>query len=164
MQKQTSPALEPTDCNCQALRQAARHVSQIYDDHLATVGLKTQQYSILSKLNRLGPQSINEMAKLMVMDRTTLGRAVRPLERDKLLTIEAGDDAQQRGLAAARGADDGQRLSPPDVERKVAQHVQALAVQREGFGEGTNLDLSAADGCVHSHDFASVRGRASPVT
>ncbi len=98
MQKQTSPALEPTDCNCQALRQAARHVSQIYDDHLATVGLKTQQYSILSKLNRLGPQSINEMAKLMVMDRTTLGRAVRPLERDKLLTIEAGDDARVRRL------------------------------------------------------------------
>ena len=82
----------------QALRQAARHVSQIYDDHLATVGLKTQQYSILSKLNRLGPQSINEMAKLMVMDRTTLGRAVRPLERDKLLTIEAGDDARVRRL------------------------------------------------------------------
>ena len=62
------------------------------------MGLKTQQYSILSKLNRLGPQSINEMAKLMVMDRTTLGRAVRPLERDKLLTIEAGDDARVRRL------------------------------------------------------------------
>jgi DNA-binding MarR family transcriptional regulator len=98
MQKPPPPALEPTDCNCQALRQAARHVSQIYDDYLAAVGLKTSQYSILSKLNRLGPQSINELAKLMVMDRTTLGRAVRPLERDKLLTIEAGEDARVRRL------------------------------------------------------------------
>ena len=42
------PALEPVHCNCQALRQAARHVSQIYDAHLAAVGLKTQQYSILA--------------------------------------------------------------------------------------------------------------------
>ncbi len=66
----------PPICNCQALRQAARHVSQIYDDHLAAVGLKTSQYSILSKLNRLGPQSINELGRSsLVMDRTTLGRA-----------------------------------------------------------------------------------------
>ncbi|AMN44507.1 MarR family winged helix-turn-helix transcriptional regulator [Rhodoplanes sp. Z2-YC6860] len=98
MQKQTSPSLEPADCNCLALRQAARHVSQIYDSHLAVVGLKGTQYSILSKLNRMGPLSINELAKAMVMDRTTLGRAVRPLERDKLLTIEAGEDGRVRRL------------------------------------------------------------------
>ena len=98
MQKQPPPALEPADCNCLALRQAARHVSQIYERHLAAEGLKSTQYSILSKLNRLGPQSINELAKAMVMDRTTLGRAVRPLERDRLLTIEAGEDGRVRRL------------------------------------------------------------------
>ena len=65
--------LDQTECNCLALRQAARHVSQIYDGHLAAEGLKTTQYSILAKLNRLGPLSINELAKSMVMDRTTLG-------------------------------------------------------------------------------------------
>jgi hypothetical protein len=48
MQK-TSVALEPTACNCLALRQAARHVSQIYDAHLALVGLRTTQYSILAQ-------------------------------------------------------------------------------------------------------------------
>ena len=98
MQKKVSPALDQTACNCLALRQATRHVSQIYDGHLAAAGLKTTQYSILAKLNRLGPLSINELAKLMVMDRTTLGRAVRPLERDKLLTIEADEDARRRKL------------------------------------------------------------------
>ena len=98
MQKSPSPALESIDCNCQALRQAARHVSQLYDGHLAATGLKTSQYSILAKLGRLGPLSINELAKLMVMDRTTLGRAVRPLQRDKLLTIEPDEDARRRKL------------------------------------------------------------------
>src|ERR1700751_4248818 len=102
MQKQ--PSLEPAECNCLALRQAARHVSQLYDSHLATVGLKGTQYSILSKLNRLGPLSINELAKAMVMDRTTLGRAVRPLERDKLLTIEAGEDGRVRRLKLTAAA------------------------------------------------------------
>jgi DNA-binding MarR family transcriptional regulator len=98
MQKESPPSLDPIDCNCQVLRQAARHISQIYDSHLSAEGLKTQQYSILAKLNRLGPMSINELAKLMVMDRTTLGRAIRPLERDKLLTIEADEDARRRKL------------------------------------------------------------------
>ena len=98
MQKSAPPSLDPVDCNCQALRQAARHVSQIYDNHLAAEGLTTSQFSILSKLNRLGPMSINELAKLMVMDRTTLGRALRPLQRDRLLSVEADDDARRRKI------------------------------------------------------------------
>ena len=96
--KKTSPSLDPTTCNCLALRQAARRVSQIYDGHLTSEGLRTTQYSILAKLDRLGPMSINELAKSMVMDRTTLGRAIRPLERDGLLTIGAGDDGRTRSL------------------------------------------------------------------
>ena len=98
MQKSPSPALESVDCNCQALRQAARHVSHIYDNHLAATGLTTSQYSILAKLGRLGPLTINELAKLMVMDRTTLGRAVKPLERDRLLAPAPDEDARRRKL------------------------------------------------------------------
>src|SRR4030088_2944710 len=49
---------EPAICNCLALRQAARHTTQLYDRHLAPEGLRTTQYSILSKLARLGRQSM----------------------------------------------------------------------------------------------------------
>jgi len=98
MQKETSAALDRNACNCLALRQAARHVTQFYDSYLSSEGLRTTQFSILAKLNRLGPLSINELAKSMVMDRTTLGRAIRPLERDRLLTIEAGEDGRTRSL------------------------------------------------------------------
>jgi DNA-binding MarR family transcriptional regulator len=120
-----SPSLEPADCNCQALRQAARRVTQAYDTHLATVGLKTTQYSILAKLNRLGPLSINELAKLMVMDRTTLGRAVRPLERDRLLTIGGDDDGRKRSLQLTAA---GQaRLKAATVKWREAQKQFELA-------------------------------------
>jgi DNA-binding MarR family transcriptional regulator len=90
--------VDSTVCNCLALRQAARHITQIYDVYLASEGLRTTQYSILAKLSRLGPLSINELAKSMIMDRTTLGRAIRPLERDRLLTIGAGGDGRTRSL------------------------------------------------------------------
>jgi len=95
---QTALPADRSDCNCLALRQAARHVSQIYDRHLAAAGLKATQYAILARLNRLGPLSINALARLMVMDRTTLGRAIRPLERDGLLAVGPGEDGRIRSL------------------------------------------------------------------
>lgn len=76
------------DCNCFAVRSAARHVSQFYDQFLAPIGLRTTQFSILAKLKRLGPLTINALAKDMVMDRTTLGRNILPLERDGLISVE----------------------------------------------------------------------------
>src|ERR1700681_1017998 len=78
------------DCNCLALRQAARHVTQFYDQRLAPSGLRTTQLSILAKLKRLGPLTINVLARELVMDRTTLGRTMLPLERDGLISIEDG--------------------------------------------------------------------------
>jgi DNA-binding MarR family transcriptional regulator len=78
------------ECNCLALRQAARHVTQFYDQCLAPAGLRTTQLSILAKLKRLGPLTINALARELVMDRTTLGRTMLPLERDGLISIEDG--------------------------------------------------------------------------
>src|SRR5260370_3693631 len=82
--------LGPEDCNCLAVRQAARHITQYYDHFLALSGLRTTQFSILAKLRRLGPMTINALAAGMVMDRTTLGRNILPLERDGLIAVEPG--------------------------------------------------------------------------
>jgi DNA-binding MarR family transcriptional regulator len=81
-------------CNCLALRQATRHVSQLYDRHLAPYGLTVSQFSIVARLSRRGPRSINELAHELVMDRTTLGRNLKPLERDGLVSVDV--DPQDR--------------------------------------------------------------------
>jgi DNA-binding MarR family transcriptional regulator len=121
-------------CNCSALRQAARHVTQIYDRHLAQEGLRSTQYSVLLNLSRLDRISINELAKALVMDRTTLGRAIRPLQRDGLLTIGAGDDGRTRSLS----------LTPAGEARLKAaagkwQEAQAEFETAFGAGEAANL-------------------------
>jgi len=87
MQKTAAPGDDQSPCNCLAIRQAARQVTQLYDRHLAAEGLRSTQYSILSKLGRLGPRSVNALAASMAMDRTTLGRALQPLQRDRLLAV-----------------------------------------------------------------------------
>ena len=86
-------------CNCLAVRQAARRVTQFYDAHLAPLGLRATQYSVLLRVDRMGAPSINELAADMVMDRTTLGRAIGPLQRDGLVTIGPGRDGRTRALA-----------------------------------------------------------------
>jgi DNA-binding MarR family transcriptional regulator len=89
----------PEECNCFALRAAARHVTQFYDQVIAPTGLRTTQFSILAKLKRRGPLTINALAEDMVMDRTTLGRNILPLERDKLIRVEpAASDRRAKEL------------------------------------------------------------------
>ena len=85
----TRPLPNSTDCNCLAVRQAARYVTQFYDRCLAAAGLRTTQYGVLSRLKRQGPMSINTLAAELVVDRTSLGRNIRPLERDGLIAIES---------------------------------------------------------------------------
>jgi DNA-binding MarR family transcriptional regulator len=91
--------LTPEICNCLALRQAARHVTQFYDRCLAPTGLRTTQFSILARLRIRGPLTINALAADLVMDRTTLGRNIQPLARLGLVAIKRGrEDRRSREL------------------------------------------------------------------
>jgi DNA-binding MarR family transcriptional regulator len=132
----------PADCNCLAIRQAARQMTQLYDGHLAAAGLRSSQYSILSRLARLGPLSINKLADAMVMDRTTMGRAVRPLERDKLVAVASGkEDGRVRTI----------RLTPAGEKRLALARTLWQRAQEEfetSYGAGAAADLRSALGRV----------------
>ena len=115
------PIPEPALCNCLALRQASRHVSALYDRHMAPEGITTAQYSILAKLARLGPQTIGALAGMMVMDRTTTTRAVQPLARDKLVAIAPGEDERTRMV----------RITPAGEKRTKAAAARWREAQKE---------------------------------
>ena len=114
------PPLE--ECTCLAVRQAARHVTQFYDRHLASAGLRTTQFSILARLRRHGAMTINALAEEMVMDRTTLGRNILPLERDGLISIKPGrSDRRSKEL----------RLTEAGLERLRAGYQGWKEAQKE---------------------------------
>ena len=95
----TRSGIAPTECHCLAVRQAARHVTQFYDRFMAPFGLRSTQFSVLSMLRRAGPLSINALAAELVMDRTTLGRNIRPLQRAGLVASVVGKtDRRSRQL------------------------------------------------------------------
>lgn len=131
------PASDLASCNCLALRQAARRVTQLYEGHLSPFGLRATQYSILAKLARLGPQSINDLAATMVMDRTTTGRAIRPLERDRLVVVKADDDGRKR---VVRITDAGR-----DILKQAKPHWRKAQAEFEtAYGESAAADLRSA--------------------
>ena len=112
--------VEPEICNCAALRQAARRVTKIYDDALAPSGLGVNQFSILARLSRVGPSTIQDLARLLVTDRSTLGHLLRPLEK--------------RGLVRRRKSDtDGRTysLGLTTRGRSLLQHAAELQSRHE---------------------------------
>lgn len=113
------------ECNCFALRQAARYVTQIYERHLAPIGVTTAQYTILGKLKHAPDMSIATLANAMVMDRTTLVRALKPLLRDGLVVSESS-----KGDARAQVY----RLSKEGEKLRLAAAVLWRAAQTEFEG------------------------------
>jgi DNA-binding MarR family transcriptional regulator len=96
----TSAPLPRNACTCGSLRKASRRVSQFYDTALAPVGIKSTQFSILAEVDRgsvEGPVTMRDLATAMVMDRSTLGHNLKPLERDDLVTLRlSADDRRKR--------------------------------------------------------------------
>jgi DNA-binding MarR family transcriptional regulator len=139
-------------CNCLALRQAARRVTQFYDQHLAAADLRTTQFSILAKLRGLGPMTINALARELVMDRTTLGRTMLPLERDGLIRISDGaHDRRSKDLALTRAG--AERL-----KRAAKLWVHAQKAFELKFGARRATDLRALLREVVSCDPDSIEG------
>jgi len=69
------------------LRKAMRAVSQHYDNIMAPTGLRGTQFSILTALHYTGSVKISQLAEALVMDRTTLTRNLKPLEKGGYLKI-----------------------------------------------------------------------------
>ncbi|MGB8275809.1 MAG: MarR family winged helix-turn-helix transcriptional regulator [Alphaproteobacteria bacterium] len=92
-------------CTCWNLRKASRAVSQMYDSHLKPSGLLVTQFSLLAVLSRTGPIAMNALAAVVVADRTTLTRNLRPLERVGMIRSAPGEDRRVRLVSITkRGA------------------------------------------------------------
>ena len=88
----------PRGCTNFKLRQLLRRVSLVYDRAMAECGLKTTQYSLLTHIEKLGPITQAELAKVMAMDSSTLSRNLKPLQLAGWVAIQTGSDARSHAL------------------------------------------------------------------
>jgi DNA-binding MarR family transcriptional regulator len=118
-------------CNCYALRRASRHVTQLYDQYLAPYGLTVSQYALVARLTRTGPRSIHQLAQELVMDRTTLARNLKPLERDGLVTLELdANDRRSKSVAVTEQGRSLLRRARPAWEAAQRQFEEAFGSAR----------------------------------
>ncbi|MFO1150554.1 MAG: MarR family transcriptional regulator [Alsobacter sp.] len=82
-------------CYCDTLRLAARKMTARYDAALEPVGLSIAQFALLRKIRRAGQPSLTELGRLAGLDRSTMGRNVRVLEKAGLAALSRGKDQRE---------------------------------------------------------------------
>jgi DNA-binding MarR family transcriptional regulator len=105
MALESPSVIEPSRCNCAALRKASRRMSQFYDSVLAPCGLKSTQFAMLTEIERgaEAPPTIRELAEALVMDQSTIGQNLRPLEREGLIAlVQDESDRRSRRIKLTR--------------------------------------------------------------
>lgn len=116
-------------CICSNLRRSSRAVSNYYDSLLGQVSdIRVSQAIVLVVLYLAGPQTIHELAEMLALDRTTIGRNVRPLVQQGLLTLMSGSDQRTRVVTLTTQGEE-------TLLRLVPQWEQAQTHMVTGMGQ-----------------------------
>lgn len=117
-------------CNCFASRKAARLITKMYEDHLAPAGLTSSQFALLAHLDETGSASIKHLVDALAMERTSIVRALQPLERDGFVVQKPDQDDARRNLVSLSAA--GRR----QLARAIPLWQAAQAEFERKFGAG----------------------------
>ncbi|RDJ99096.1 MarR family winged helix-turn-helix transcriptional regulator [Paraburkholderia lacunae] len=82
--------------DCFAVRQAARRISQFYERYLSATGVTPSQYSILSVLARNPGLTMARLSAVLVVERTTLLRTLKPLLKSDLVAGRYQENGKRR--------------------------------------------------------------------
>ncbi|MDD2621344.1 MAG: MarR family winged helix-turn-helix transcriptional regulator [Syntrophomonadaceae bacterium] len=117
-------------CLCNNLRRCARLATQIYEEALRPLGLKVTQFSLLMSLTYYGDISINRLARVMGMDRTTLSRNMRVLQKRGLIAVDRGNDRREQILSLSNEGREILNQALPIWEEVQAKMAELLNLER----------------------------------
>ncbi len=129
-------------CICSQLRRTARKVTSLYDQALAVTGLTVTQYALLVNIGRAGEIGRSALAAQLGMDRTTLTRNLKPLERDRLITTAESEDRRERLLCLSSEGRRKLRQSYPYWEKAQKEFASQIG---SGALQALRNDLEAAE-------------------
>ena len=87
-----------TICYCAAVRTAARRTTALYDSILEPAGVTLAQFSLLRKIKRAGTVSLTGLGRLAELDRSTIGRNVKALEKLRLVSMALAEDQREAAV------------------------------------------------------------------
>jgi DNA-binding MarR family transcriptional regulator len=114
-------ALEMRDsCPSLRVRAAGRVLTRVYDEALRDVGLGMSQLPMLAAVATRGDRgfTITDLARALVMDRTSVTRAIAPLEKAGLLCVaRSPGDARLKIVIITRVGENRLREAYPRWQR-----------------------------------------------
>jgi DNA-binding MarR family transcriptional regulator len=149
-----SKSLPDLDCACANLRRAARLVTQLYSHEIGTE-VEPTQFSLLTALDRHPGASQAPLGRALGLDKTTMSRNLRLMQRNGWIELALTDDGRERGY----------RLTPAGEKIFSAAKpgwMRAQAKLRAGLRTGEWETLLKASGRVAEAAIAA--GREFPGT
>jgi DNA-binding MarR family transcriptional regulator len=123
------PRME-TICYCAAVRTAARKTTALYDSILEPAGVTLAQFSLLRKIKRAGTVSLTKLGRLAELDRSTIGRNVRALEKLRLVSMASAEDHREAAVRLTPAGDRTLRIGAPLWEEAQRRVEAALGATR----------------------------------
>ena len=108
------------------LKKASRAITQIYDQALTPCGLRSTQFNILVTFFTLKSPTLTMMAQSLVMDRTTLTRNLKPIEKSGFIEpIQARDKRSKAYSLTELGKATLQKSFPIwlDITNRLEEHL-----------------------------------------
>jgi len=136
MAAKASPLYDTRFCKCWALRKASRAVTQHYEASFRGTGLRATQFTLLAMLAQTGPLPLTELASRVGLERTSLTRNLRPLQKQGFVRDESGEDQRVRRIAITKKGE-AAALAALDAWKK-AQSTVGEVLHRHGVDKMMN--------------------------
>ena len=106
MSQTDSLFLPSLPCICGTLRRSSRALTQLYEQSLRPLGLRSSQFTILQVLSRTGESSQGQLGQMLAMDSTSLTRTLGIMRREGWIIERRGDDRRERRLRLTKAGHD----------------------------------------------------------
>ncbi|MGH7381821.1 MAG: MarR family winged helix-turn-helix transcriptional regulator [Candidatus Methylomirabilales bacterium] len=134
-------------CACSNIRQAARAVTQLFDEALRPSGLRATQFGILGATMAMGPLTLTKLAEVTVTDRTTLTRNLKLLQKRGLIRIQTGSDRREREVTLTDRGREALAKGYPFWQEAQTHVVKGLGEERwKSLREGLSAVVSLTRG------------------
>lgn len=117
-------------CTCFNLRKASRVITHLFDEVLQPSGLLVNQFTLMVAISLVGSVTITHLAQELVIDRTTLTRNLKPLERQGFIQIQSGQDQRMRVVSLTPQGQEALAKALPLWELAQTRIVEQLGQER----------------------------------
>jgi DNA-binding MarR family transcriptional regulator len=113
-------------CPSLNFRRTARAVTRMYDTAMQESGVRSTQFALLVAIAKIQPVAMGTLAEVLTIDRTTLTRSLRLLQKERLITISKRSAMRQRFLELTPAGERALQRSLPLWREAHAKFVAAL--------------------------------------